>query len=50
MIQYDRLIIRIEPSAGQRGYQVSVEGEDGEGHGHFVLPFGGSTSRTSCCA
>ena len=41
MIQYDRLIIRIEPSAGQQGYQVSVEGEDGEGHGRFDLPFGG---------
>jgi CHAT domain len=41
VIQYDRLIIRIEPSAGQQGYQVSVEGEDGEGHGHFELPFAG---------
>jgi hypothetical protein len=41
VIQYDRLIIRIEPSAGQQGYQVSVEGEEGEGHGHFELPFGG---------
>jgi hypothetical protein len=41
VIQYDRLVIRIEPSAGQQGYQVSVEGEDGEGHGHFELPFAG---------
>jgi hypothetical protein len=41
VIQYDRLIIRIEPSAGQHAYQVSVEGEVGEGQGHFDLPFAG---------
>ncbi len=41
MLQYDRLVIRIEPSDGPQRYQVSVEGEDGEGHGHFDLPFAG---------
>lgn len=39
MLRYDRLIIRIEPCAGPQAYQVSVEGEDAEGHGHFDLPF-----------
>jgi len=39
VIQYDRLIIRIEPSARRQGYQVSVEGEEGEGQGWFRLPF-----------
>jgi hypothetical protein len=41
MLQYDRLIIRIEPCAGPQGYQVAVEGEEAEGHGHFDLPFEG---------
>jgi hypothetical protein len=41
VIQYDRLIIRIEPSAGPHAYQVSVEGEEGEGRGQFDLPFEG---------
>jgi len=43
VLQYDRLIIRIEPcteSQPQR-YEVFVEGEGGEAHGHFELPFQG---------
>jgi pimeloyl-ACP methyl ester carboxylesterase len=41
VLEYDRLIIRIEPCAGPRQYQVSVEGEEGEAHGQFDLPFEG---------
>ncbi len=41
MLDYDRLIIRIEPCAGPRRYQVSIEGEEGEANGQFDLPFDG---------
>lgn len=41
MIEYDRLIVRIEPFTGPQRYEVFVEGEAGEGHGHFDPPFEG---------
>src|SRR3954453_6174527 len=39
MLHYDRLVIRIEPGAAPERYEVFIEGEGGEGHGHFDLPF-----------
>jgi CHAT domain-containing protein len=39
MLQYDRLVIRIEPGSAPDRYEVFVEGEGGEGHGRFDLPF-----------
>jgi hypothetical protein len=41
VLDYDRLIIRIEPCAGPRRYQVTIEGEEGEANGQFDLPFDG---------
>jgi CHAT domain len=41
VLQYDRLIIRIEPCPGPQRYEVFVEGDGGEAHGHFDLPFRG---------
>jgi CHAT domain len=38
VLEYDRLILRIDPAA-QGGYDVSAEGSGGDGHERFDLPF-----------
>jgi hypothetical protein len=38
-VRYDQLTLRIEPLNGDKTYRVHVDGEAGQAHGRFVLPF-----------